>query len=256
MTTNESPDRWELCGHDVLKKGCEKCRAFGPDAAAGSMVTPANTAEIIAFVDGFDGPPAPTPKPRRDWIQTLEGRVLTPRDLKKEQVGSIEEIAHALAGKVRFTGQTTLRYSVAEHCVRGSRLLPAAFAGAFLLHELSEVYLPDIAAPLKPFVSVSVAGTTALASDQVLISWAELERRHTATILDALGLSSIEPLIYSPEVKRMDVAMLLAEKRDLCGPEPEPWGVPGAPATDEVIRPWSADEAAAAFLKRFAYLFR
>ena len=77
------------------------------------------------------------------WIQTLENRKLTPRELEPEQVGSIEEIAHALAGRYRFSGLTARRYSVAEHCTLGSQLLPPAFAGAFLLHELSEVYLPD-----------------------------------------------------------------------------------------------------------------
>ncbi len=206
------------------------------------------------------------PKPRRDWIQTLEGRVLTPRNLQREQVGSIEEIAHALAGKVRFTGQTAQRYSVAEHCVRGSRLLPAAFAGAFLLHELSEVYLPDIAAPLKPFVFVEVeTGREVNASPPGFpetlqreceqVPWADLERQHTHVILAALRLSSLEPLIYSPEIRRMDVAMLLAEKRDLCGPEPEPWGVPGEPALVDVRFPMLADDAEHQFLARFRELF-
>lgn len=221
----------------------------------------------------------------RDWIQTLEGRKLTPRDLLPEQVGGIEEIAHALAGKVRFTGQTQRRYSVAEHCVRGSYELPPAFAGAFLLHELSEVYLPDIAAPLKPFVFVerdtrrggridlslekrdgkTYGGVSVevhpgeSADDSVraflgLISWAELERQHTSVILDALGLGSLEPLVYSPEVKTTDLRMLLTEKRDLCGPEPEPWGIPGDPYAIP-ISPWPAETAAGSFVARFEELF-
>lgn len=191
-------------------------------------------------------------RPDKSWIQSLERRQVFPRDLKPEQVGSIGEIAHALAGKIRFTGQTSARYSVAEHCVRGSHLLPPAFAGAFLLHELSEVYLPDIAGPLKPFVFVDVpfgdTGTTER------ISWSELERRHTRVMLEALKLSSIEPLIYSPEVKALDWAMLAAEKRDLMGAEPADWHLPHPPAADE-IRPWDLDAAAAAFRKRFRELF-
>lgn len=190
---------------------------------------------------------------RKDWIQSLEGRQVFPRDLKPEQVGSIEEIAHALAGKIRFTGQTHQRYSVAEHCVRGSHLLPPAFAGAFLLHELSEVYLPDIAGPLKPFVFVDVEGG-GLRESGGLISWSELEKRHTHAMLEALDLLSIESLIYSPEVKHLDWAMLAAEKRDLMGDEPADWHLPHPPAADE-IRPWSLEAAASAFVSRFHDLF-
>lgn len=189
-----------------------------------------------------------------DWIQTLQNRKLTQRELKPEQVGTIEEVAHALAGKFRFSCQTQQRYSVAEHCVRGARLLPKAFAGAFLLHELSEVYLPDISAPMKPFVFVEVPDQTEGANR--LVEWSKLERQHTRAMLDALGLSSIESLIYSSEVRRMDLAMLAAEKRDLVGPEPEPWGLDVEPATDEKIIAWHPDYAEREFLELFGALFR
>lgn len=182
------------------------------------------------------------------WIQTLENRKLEPLEIKAEQVGSIKEIAHALAHKFRFSGHTEKPYSVAEHCVRGTNLLPPAFAGAFLLHELSEVYLPDIPAPVKPHLEVLVSGGT--------ISWENLEREHTHVMLQALGLASLEPLIYSPEVKRMDLAMLAAEKRDLVGPEPEPWGLTVEPDPRCArIFPVSPDEAMTLFLRTFINLF-
>ncbi len=151
-----------------------------------------------------------TPGANKDWIQSLEARQVFPRALTVEMVGSIDEIAHALAGKFRFTCQTHRRYSVAEHAVRGSRLLPPALAGAFLLHELSETYLPDVAGPLKPFVFVRVEALN-FGDGTELIPWSELERRHTHTMLEALRLSSLEPLIYSPGVKQMDWAMLAME---------------------------------------------
>lgn len=203
-------------------------------------------------------PPAPAKRPSKEWIQTLQNRRLEPRALTVEAVGSIEEIAHSLAGEFRFTRQTQARYSVAEHCVRGSRLLPAVFAGAFLLHDCSETYLPDIAGPLKPFLFVDVPAPNdgnAHIRGYDQISWSELERQHTRVILTALGLASLEPLIYSPEVKRMDLAMLMAEKRDLCGPEPEPWGIDVEPATLERIKPWSPEIAEQRFLERFRELF-
>ncbi len=184
------------------------------------------------------------------WIQTLTNKKLEPLALTPEMVGPIDEIAHALAGKFRFTCQTNLRLSVAEHCVRGSRLLPPAFAGAFLLHELSEVYLPDIAAPIKPSLRVTAPGCT-----EATISWVELEKQHTSVILESLGLSSLEPLIYSHEVRHMDLAMLVAEKRDLCGPEPESWGLPDLVANTGPIMPWDPNRAELEFLSRFHELF-
>lgn len=188
---------------------------------------------------------------REAWIQTLEGKKLTPLNLQVEQVGSIQEIAHALSVKVRFTGQTKSPFSVAEHCVRGSRQLSPAFAGAFLLHELDEVYLPDIAAPLKPHVRVQNPDPS-----RDPIPWSELGQQHTRVILRALGLSSIEPLIYSDEVRETDRRMLLTEKRDLCSPEPEPWGVPGDPYVERIGAPWLPGLARDMFLSRFAELFQ
>lgn len=207
----------------------------------------------------------------KTWIQSLGGRVLEPRALTADMVGDIEEIAHSLAGEFRFTRQTRARYTVAEHCVRGSRLLPAVFAGAFLLHELSEVYLPDVAGPLKPHVFVEVAslepfrdfstlieamGLQRRDDGSAVIPWAMLERQHTHVMLGALKLSSIEPLIYSPEVKAMDLAMLAAEKRDLCGPPLAEWGIENVePARVSMKYPLPPEQAEAEFIARFRELF-
>lgn len=194
-----------------------------------------------------------------DWIQTRSNKKLTPRELKVEQVGDIYEIAHSLSLSFRFNRQLATPYSVAEHCVRGSRLLPAAFAGAFLLHELSEVYLPDVPAPLKPFLFVNVMRSIGSEGDAIIarISWSDLEEQHTRVMLDALRLTSMGPLIYSPEVRNMDLAMLAGEKRDLVGPEPEPWGLTvEPPAALTRIDPWSSARAAQEFVSRFSELFR
>lgn len=192
-----------------------------------------------------------------DWIQTSENRALFPRAIKPEQVGSIEEIAHALSQNFRFTRQLATPYSVAEHCVRGARLMPKAFAGAFLLHELSEVYLPDIPAPLKPHVLVDVGDGPN--PPTTLKTWAELEREHTRVMLQALGLLSLEPLIYSPEVRAMDLAMLAAEKKWLVGPEPMPWGLDVEPPRfykENAICPMTIADAREDFVGMFGTLFR
>lgn len=192
----------------------------------------------------------------KNWIQTLSNKKLVPLALTREMVGGIGEIAHALAGKVRFTGQTARRYSVAEHCIRGSRMLAPAFAGAFLLHELSEVYLPDIASPLKPFVSVALDQNVPEGGEfRNIVRWSDLEHEHTRVILKALGLSSLEPLIYSPEVKHMDLAMLAAEKAQLLGPEPEPWGLNVPAANVNLSHTWEPFTAAREFEDEFKRLF-
>lgn len=225
------------CMHDKLLKDCGTCREVAVD--------------VVSLAAQINEPT--TAREAKAWIQSLEGRQVFPRLLTVDSVGSIEEIAHALAGKFRFTCQTRQRYSVAEHCVRGSHLLPSVFAGAFLLHELSEVYLPDIAGPLKPFVNVHVPKVDGAGTDT--IQWSELERRHTSVMLEALRLDSIEPLIYSPEVKQLDWAMLAAEKRDLLGTEPAPWGLPHDPAAVSLLTTWSPEAAESAFLERFYSLF-
>jgi hypothetical protein len=191
----------------------------------------------------------------KTWIQTLTNRKLEPLNLKPEQVGPIEEIAHALSGNFRFTRQTRERYNVAQHCVLGSRFIEPRLAGAFLLHELSEVYLPDIASPLKPHVYVRLDRPGRDGQGIVVdsIPWVELERRHTRAILERFGLEHIEAQVA--EIREMDLAMLHAEKRDLCGPPPEPWGEFPPPPFEETIDVWSPDVAKIHFLERFHELF-
>jgi hypothetical protein len=179
------------------------------------------------------------------WIQTRAGKKLTPQSLVDEQVGGIDEIAWSLAHNFRFTRQTLQPYSVAEHCVRGARLLPRAFAGAFLLHELSEVYLPDVPAPIKPHLCFVLENGDTL-------TWVDLERQHTQTILRALGLHSLWPLIECSQVRQMDLAMLALEKRDLMAPEPESWGLTVEPPHGEsIMQVMKPDEAAAAFIYEY-----
>lgn len=192
-----------------------------------------------------------------DWIQSLGGRKVTPRALQRDQVGNLHEVATVLSRRNRFSGATRRPYSVAEHCVLGAENLPAAFAGAFLLHELSEVYLPDVPAPLKPHLIVEVAlaeGSTSVER----VPWSELERRHTRTILEAWDLLSLEPLIYSREVRLMDLRMLVTEKRDLMGPEPEPWGFDDVVPLDMKIEraDRSPERVACDFVNAFGRFFR
>lgn len=61
----------------------------------------------------------------------------------------IDCIAHALSNICRYTGHIRKFYSVAEHCVLVSRLVPAKYALEGLMHDASEAYVSDMASPLK-----------------------------------------------------------------------------------------------------------
>ena len=70
-------------------------------------------------------------------------RAVTPDDF------TLRNVAQGLAHKCRFGGFTTPFYSVAQHCVLVSHLCEEQYALQALLHELDEVFLPDIPRPLK-----------------------------------------------------------------------------------------------------------
>jgi len=214
---------------------CQKCTKDKGESRAG---------EPLCFA-------CANPARRRDWIQSYSSKVVTPRELRVSQV-TLADIPHALAQKVRFNGHLrAMTYSVAQHCVMGAEQIAGPFKLAFLLHEVSEVYLPDIPAPLKPFVKVQMPDDF---NGSGLLTWAQLEALHADVIFEAIGLGSLRHLIDTQEVREMDVQMLMTEKRDLASPEPEPWGIDVEPLPLIIDRCWDAVEAERRFFAAFAGL--
>jgi 5'-deoxynucleotidase YfbR-like HD superfamily hydrolase len=81
-------------------------------------------------------------------ITTVSGRffdLLRPEEYEFD----VEEIATALSNICRYTGHVNSFYSVAEHSVLVSRLLPSNLALCGLLHDSSEAFVGDVSSPLK-----------------------------------------------------------------------------------------------------------
>lgn len=109
----------------------------------------------------------------------------------------ITDIVKPLSQLCRFTGHTNRFYSVAEHSVRCSWLVPEGFALEALLHDAHEAYIGDIATPMKHLVPALF----------------DVERRVDSLVREAFKL----PPVMSETVRAADRQMLLLEARELMG---------------------------------------
>ena len=75
------------------------------------------------------------------YIQTLSGKKFNYLNATVDDI-EIEDIATALSHLCRFCGHLPEFYSVAQHSVLCSQLVPPMFAFEALMHDAGKVYLP------------------------------------------------------------------------------------------------------------------
>lgn len=130
-------------------------------------------------------------------VHTYTGRLVDPLDMHPEDI-DVDDIAHALANQCRFQGHTSSFYSVAQHSVIVSKVVPPEFAWDGLFHDAAEAYLQDMAKPLKNHPTLGQAYRGA-------------EVRIERVIGDALDVQ----FPFPEPVKEADIVVLVTEARDL-----------------------------------------
>jgi hypothetical protein len=170
---------------------------------------------------------------RQVWMQTRYGRKFFALDPRPEEV-FIDDVAAALSKLCRYGGHCKWFYSVAEHSVHVSNVVPPEHALAALLHDATEAYLVDMPRPIKR---------------QLWAYGAIEDRLWRAAIAPRFNL----PIDLPECVKEADNAVLLAERDQIMEATGEQWSVPGKPAPI-VTRCWDAKTAEGMFLKRFVEL--
>lgn len=164
-------------------------------------------------------------------IQTVSGHYF---DFVRPDLSRIEivDIAHGLSQTCRFAGQARRFYSVAQHSVLVSLIVPPEDGFAGLMHDAAEAYIGDMTKPLK----------------RLLPDYGVVEKRAEAAVFGRFGL----PAILPASVKAGDVIMLATEQRDLMPPHQGGWPtLHGVVPLALKVRPVWCRIAKAMFLARF-----
>lgn len=166
---------------------------------------------------------------RRPSILTADGHYFN-FEMPDPAHFTLNAIAQGLSNTCRFAGQCKAFYSVAEHSVHVSRLVPSEFAVHALLHDAAEAFIGDVPTPLK----------------RMLPDFKALEKRIEAALFAAFGL----PPEIPEEVKLADRIMLEVERRVLFDRH-DPWEeTEGLPRPEVPIYCFGAGSSRNWFLNR------
>lgn len=167
-------------------------------------------------------------------IQTASGHYINLLEPDKGYYTPFD-IAHALGNLCRFNGHCREFYSVAEHCVHVSMMVPPELAMDALMHDAAEAYLGDITSPLKA----------------LLPEYKRIEFRVEAALRRALGLGAL----LDPRIKKADLRMLATEQQQLMPDLTTPWEITkGIKPYDIQLARWSPSVAQRYFIDRYMEL--
>lgn len=124
-------------------------------------------------------------------IRLLSGTLFDYNAPEKSDV-QITDIAAPLSKICRFAGHIHGFYSVAQHAVNTSRIVPPEYAFTALMHDTAEAFTNDLPTPLKAAIPAFKA----------------LEERIEGAMAERFGFQYPLP----PEVKYADLQMLAIEK--------------------------------------------
>ena len=166
------------------------------------------------------------------WFLGNSGREINPHAVINEDI-DIYWIAKSLSKVCRYNGHTDHFYSVAQHSVYVSQVVPEEWAFCGLMHDTTEPFCQDIIRPLK-------------------ITWKEhkkIEQGIWEKIAGKFGL----PMEMPMEVKRADNEVLLAERYQILPPSETKWEFSEEPANIKIVE-MNDREAFDFFMGRFSEL--
>ncbi|MFZ5375724.1 MAG: HD family hydrolase [Campylobacterota bacterium] len=165
--------------------------------------------------------------PGGNFMTTISGKKIVYDNLDPHDI-DITDIAHALSNICRFGGHINRFYSVAQHSVMVSKMVPKHLALAALLHDASEAYLSDIVRPAK----------------RMLPQYKELELKLQRVIEERFAVT-----FDHKEIHIADNRALYAEAEHFYG-DISDWGLDNF-VWDAVIVPFFPEESRLMFMHRF-----
>lgn len=176
-----------------------------------------------------------------NYISCQSGHKFYFPDMKKSVI-DICDIAHGLSNVCRFGGQCRPFYSIAEHVINVSKMVPKKYAFCGLMHDAAEAYIHDITTPLKVR----------------LPDYKAMEAELDAHIAQLFGYEYPFP----PEVKTADWGMFLTEydvlfpnKRGFIFEEKDDFEFEEPPYKGKVpFKFYSPEQAYDAFIERYIEL--
>lgn len=174
------------------------------------------------------------------YIETYTGKTVFFMD-PDPSMFDIHDIAHALSNNCRWTGHCKNFISVAEHSYWASTLVDPKYAMEALMHDASEAYLTDVAAPIKPY----------------LTNYYEIE----AKIMKALSVQFNFQYPLPKKVKQIDTLLLSEEAYQVVPSQGKQWkmweSIGGRPEKRDLeFGFWTPEEAEEMFMFQYYAISR